>query len=209
MKNIIIIGSSGHAKVVKDVIAKEGRFKVVRVLNLGQKPRGRSLIDFVKKNAVYGGIVAIGDNWARKEVADRLLKIIPDFRFITAVHPSAQIGDGVTIGDGTVVMAGVIINSDTKIGRFCILNTRSSVDHDSVMEDFSSLAPGVTTGGNVRIGAFSAVSLGARIIHKISIGEHTVIGAGATVVKTIPSYSIAYGVPARIIRKRRKGAKYL
>lgn len=209
MKNIVIIGSSGHAKVVRDVIAKEKKLKVLRMLNFNKKTRRKCFIDFVKKNAVYGGIVAIGDNWVRKEVAERILQFIPGFKFITAVHPSTQIGDGVTIGEGTVIMAGSIINSDTKIGRFCILNTHSSIDHDSLMEDFSSIAPGATVGGNVHIGAFSAISLSARIIHKITIGEHAVIGAGATVVKSVPAYSVTYGTPARVVRRRKKGERYL
>ena len=58
-------------------------------------------------------------------------------------------------------MAGVIVNSDSKIGDHCILNTRSALDHDCELGDFSSLAPGATTGGKVSIGAFSVIALGA------------------------------------------------
>jgi acetyltransferase-like isoleucine patch superfamily enzyme len=77
------------------------------------------------------------------------------------------------------------------------------------MDDFSSLAPGVTTGGVVQIGAYSAISLGANIIHGKNIGAHTIIGAGALVRENILDHCVAYGVPARVIRKRAEGEKYL
>jgi acetyltransferase-like isoleucine patch superfamily enzyme len=77
------------------------------------------------------------------------------------------------------------------------------------MEEFSSLAPGVVTGGTVRIGSYSAVSLGANIIQGRAIGRHTVIGAGALVLEDIPDFSVVYGVPATVVRKRKEGDKYL
>ena len=220
MENIIIVGSSGHAKVIIDIIEKEGKYKIIGLLDAFKKPgmvsfgyqiigKEENLPTLIKKYSVIGGIIAIGDNWVRNQVCQKIRIIIPDFFFIRAIHPSAILARNVNIGQGTVLMAGVIVNSDTQIGDFCILNTNSSIDHDSKMEDFSSLAPNSTAGGNVSIGAFSAISLGANIIHKISIGEHTVIGAGATVLKDIDSYSVAYGTPARVIRKRNKDDKYL
>jgi acetyltransferase-like isoleucine patch superfamily enzyme len=106
-------------------------------------------------------------------------------------------------------MAGVSINACSSVGRFCILNTNSSLDHDSILEDFASLAPGATTGGNCRVGQFSAVSIGAVLIHGIHVGEHTVIGAGSLVMKSIESFVVAYGTPARAIRNREQGDKYL
>jgi acetyltransferase-like isoleucine patch superfamily enzyme len=106
-------------------------------------------------------------------------------------------------------MAGVSINPCSSIGRFCILNTNSSLDHDSILEDFSSLAPGATTGGNCRIGQYSAVGIGAVVIHGIDVGEHTVIGAGSLVMRSMESFVVAYGSPARVIRHRKQEEKYL
>lgn len=106
-------------------------------------------------------------------------------------------------------MAGVSINRCTSVGRFCIVNTNASLDHDTVMEDFSSLAPGATTGGNCRIGQHTAISIGAVLIHGIHIGEHSVIGAGSLVMKSIDSNIVAYGTPAKAIRQRKEGDQYL
>jgi sugar O-acyltransferase (sialic acid O-acetyltransferase NeuD family) len=219
-KNIIIIGSSGHAKVVIDVIEKEGKYHVVGLLDsfkqVGETSFGYQILGaeenlgtLVESYDLCGGFIAIGDNWKRYLVAKRIMALLPTFQFISTSHPSAQIARGVSIGQGTVVMAGAIVNSDSAVGDFCIINTKASLDHDSVIEDFSSLAPNATTGGNVRIGMFSAVSLGASIIHRRSVGKHTVIGTGAVVLDDIPDYCVAYGVPAKVIRERREDDKYL
>jgi acetyltransferase-like isoleucine patch superfamily enzyme len=106
-------------------------------------------------------------------------------------------------------MPGSILNSDSKIGEHCIINTKASVDHDCAIEDFVSLAPGVILGGNVTIGQHSAISLGTSVIHFIKIAEHIVIGAGSTVLFDIETQVIAYGTPAKMIRKREIGERYL
>lgn len=169
----------------------------------------KDLSKLIKKYQLTGGIIAIGDNWIRNIVKNKIRKIEASFNFINTIHPSAIIARSVTVGSGTVIMAGAVINSDSKIGDFCIINTKSSLDHDSNMGDFSSIAPGVTTGGNVSIGEFSAVSLGVNIIHGITIGKHSVIGTGSTVLKNVNDYVVAYGTPVKIIRKRKEGDKYL
>ncbi|MFQ5767267.1 MAG: acetyltransferase, partial [Acidobacteriota bacterium] len=156
-----------------------------------------------------GLIVALGDNYARFKVASRVLQICPDLPFVTAIHPAASIGRDVSLGDGTVVMPGVAVGPGCAIGRFCILNTCSSLDHDSRMDDFSSLAPRATVGGNCRIGAHGAISMGAVLIHGIQVGEAAVIGAGSTVLESIPAFKVAYGTPARVMRSRKACDRYL
>ena len=220
MDNIVIIGSSGHAKVIIDIVQQEGKFNVAGLLdrfrNVGEKTLGypvlgkeEDLPELIKTHTLKGAIVAIGDNFVRSKVAARIKEISPDLPFVSAVHPKASIAMEVSIGEGTVVMAGVSINPCSSVGRFCILNTNSSLDHDSILEDFASLAPGAATGGNCRIGQYSAVSIGAVLIHGIHVGEHTVIGAGSLVMKSIDSFVVAYGTPARAIRNREQGDKYL
>lgn len=220
MENIVIIGSSGHAKVVIDIVQKEGKFKIAGLLDrfrdAGEKTLGypvlgkeEDLPELIKAHTLKGTIIAIGDNFVRAKVAARIKEISPDLPFVSATHPKASIAMEVSIGEGTVVMAGCVINPCSSVGRFCILNTNSSLDHDSVLEDFASLAPGATTGGNCRISQYSAVSIGAVLVHGIHIGEHTIIGAGSLVTKPIESFVVAYGTPAKKIRDRKQGDKYL
>ena len=220
MHNIVIIGASGHGNVVLDCIEKEGKYRVVGFIDSFKK-KGLShngypilgtefdLPYILSAYNVSGGIVAIGDNWLRKKMEDRVKAIVPELRYITAVHPNAIIGKRCAIGEGSVVLAGAVVNSGSVVGRFCILNTNSSLDHDSIIGDYSSLAPRVTTGGNLILGCFSAICLGASIIENVEIGDHTVIGAGALVLKHMPSMVIAFGTPATVIKKRKVGECYL
>jgi sugar O-acyltransferase (sialic acid O-acetyltransferase NeuD family) len=217
LRNIIIFGSGGHAKVVIDIIEKSDKMRILGIADdnrsLKDKVYGYQILngEFLTeiRGEIYGGIIAIGDNWARKETADTIKKIYPNFNFVAAIHPSAVINSEVMIGKGTVVMGGVVVNSYSTIGDHCIVNTSSSIDHDCTIGDFASIAPGATLGGNVKIGKYSAISLGSNVIHSVEIGDHTVIGAGSTVVKNIDSYKVAYGAPAKVIRNRAKGEKYL
>jgi len=220
MENIVIIGSSGHAKVIIDIVQEESKYNVAGLLDrfrdVGEKTMGypvlgkeEDLPELIKAHSLKGAIVAIGDNFVRSKVATRIKKISPDLPFVCAIHPKASIALEVSIGEGTVVMPGVAINPCSSVGRFCILNTNSSLDHDSILEDFASLAPGATTGGNCRIGQYSAVSIGAVLIHGIHVGEHTIIGAGSLVMKSVESFVVSYGTPAKTIRNRKQGDKYL
>lgn len=220
MKNIVIIGSSGHAKVVIDIVRRESKFNLVGLLdrfrNIGEETMGSPVLgseedlpELIQSYNLEGALVAIGDNFVRSLVVARIREISPELPLVSAIHPQSCIATGVSVGDGTVVMAGVVINSCCSVGRCCILNTQCSLDHDSIMGDFSSLAPGVATGGNCRIGEYSAVSLGAVVGPSVNIGEHTVIGAGSLAIKSIGPFAVAYGVPARAIRNRKKGDKYL
>ena len=113
------------------------------------------------------------------------------------------------MGCGTVVMAGAVINAQCKIGNFCIVNTRASLDHDCVMEDYASVAPGVTIGGSVAIGELSAICIGAVVAHRVRVGRDTVVGAGSTVLKDLGDGVLAYGTPARRIRERTPDEAYL
>jgi acetyltransferase-like isoleucine patch superfamily enzyme len=106
-------------------------------------------------------------------------------------------------------MAGAVVSNGCTLGRGALLGTNSSVDHDGRLDDFASLAPGAATGGNVRIGACTAVGLGASIVHAVTVGEHTVIGAGAVVIDDVPDLVVAYGMPARVARSRSAGEPYL
>ncbi|MUU76956.1 LbetaH domain-containing protein [Winogradskyella endarachnes] len=107
------------------------------------------------------------------------------------------------------LIAGTIVNVHTKIGKLCILNTKSSLDHDSEMADFSSLAPSVNVSGNVKIGECSSICLGASIIQNLSIGCHTVVGAGSLVLKSIGNYKQAFGSPIDTVKSRKANAVYL
>jgi sugar O-acyltransferase (sialic acid O-acetyltransferase NeuD family) len=214
-QKILIVGASGHAKVIVDIVELEGRYAIAGILDksapVGGKFCGYEIVGRDDEGEKFAGecagaIIAIGDNFVRSLVAQKVGAFLP---FVTAIHPSATIARDAKIGPGTVVMAGVKVNPGCTIGMHCILNTGSSLDHDSTLGDFASLAPGVVTGGNCSIGAYSAVSIGAILKHGVAIGQDSVIGAGALVLSNIDANVVAYGSPARTLRKRSRGEKYL
>ena len=220
MDAIVIIGASGHGKVVADIVEQAGDLRIAGFLDR-DKPAGSEFFGLpvlgteadlprlAGELGLAGLLVAIGDNWTRARVAGELARLAPSLPFVAAVHPGARLARGAAVGPGTVVMAGVALNSDCRVGAHCIVNTGASLDHDGEMGDFSSLAPGAAVGGNVRIGAYSAVSIGACVAHGRKIGEHAVVGAGAVVLADVPDRCVAYGAPARVIRERQPGERYL
>lgn len=220
MPNIIIFGAGPHAACIVDTIEKENKYKIIGFthpdLEIGSKFLGYQIIgrqeninQLIEQYEIFGGIIAIGDNWIRKQVYQIIIKLNPDFNFITTIHPTVYKARDVVIGKGSVILPGVFINIGAKVGNFCIINTNSSLEHYSIMEDFSSLSAGVTTGGFFKLGELSAIALGVTIFDRVTIGENTVIGSGSLVTKDIPGYVVAYGNPAKIIRERKKGDKYL
>jgi sugar O-acyltransferase (sialic acid O-acetyltransferase NeuD family) len=220
VENIVLIGSSGHARVIIDIIERQGRYRIAGLID-SFRAIGEMTFDYAVLGAetdlpalsaahhLQGCLVAIGDNFVRERVVRTVRNLLPQLPFVTAIHPAAIIGRDSVIGPGTVVMAGAIINPAARIGESCIVNTRASLDHDCLMEAFSSLAPGVTTGGGCRIGSGAAVGIGATLRHGINIGNHSLIGAGAVVLDDVAANSIVYGVPARKVRDRQPGEQYL
>jgi sugar O-acyltransferase (sialic acid O-acetyltransferase NeuD family) len=220
LKKIIIIGASGHAKVIIDIIEKRNEYRIIGLVDSYKSIRGmvmgypilgnKEIIpDLIKNKSIIGGVIAIGDNWMRSTIKDLIFESAPSFQFLPAIHPKATLYNGFEIEDGVVITAGAIVNSEAKVGKFCIINTNASLGHESVMQDFSSLSPNVTIGGNCTIGNYSAICIGAVLIQNIKIGNHSVIGASSLIVKDIADNLVVYGVPSKIIRPREIGDQYL
>jgi sugar O-acyltransferase (sialic acid O-acetyltransferase NeuD family) len=220
MNNIIIVGSSGAAKWVIDVVECEEKYKIIGLLdryrNVGEKTFGYAILGqeedlplLIDNYSLEGAIVAIGDNFIRSIVSARVNNLCPGFPFVSAIHPNAVIAKDVSIGEGTVIHPGNIIGPSCSIGKLCSLLPNSSLGHDTIMSDFSSVGGRVVTGGYCRIGAYAAINIGTVLVNRVTIGEHTVVGAGSTVLTNIEPYSVAYGMPAKTIRTRRAGDTYL
>jgi sugar O-acyltransferase (sialic acid O-acetyltransferase NeuD family) len=217
---VLIVGSSGHARVIVDIIERSGAHTILGFLDDAKAPGMveigypilsglADLPEIVRSQNPQGFLVAIGDNWNRGMVAEKVKEIAPLLPAITVVHPGAQVACSACLGPGTAVMAGAVVNSNASVGSFCILNTRASVDHDSHLDDFASVGPGATLAGNVRVGAYSAICLQACVAERVRIGSHTVVGAGSVVLDDLPDGVIAFGTPARVVRSRSKGERYL
>jgi sugar O-acyltransferase (sialic acid O-acetyltransferase NeuD family) len=217
-EKLIIIGASGHAKVIIDIVEKQSTYELIGLIennpNLEKKVLGYGILgdESILSETIYNDVylfIAIGDNWVRHLVKERISTLYPSVKFATLIHPSAQIAKGVKIGEGVCIMAGAIVNSDSTIDNFTIINTKASMDHDGYLGAFASLAPNATTGGNVSIADYTSVGISATIKHGVQIGKHGVIGGGALVLKNFEDNQVIYGVPAKAIRSRIMGEKYL
>ena len=219
-RKIVIFGGSGHAKVIVDIIESNNNFELIGfidnlipqetiILNYRVIGDESLLPKLMNKYKFNKGVVGIGDNFVRSKVVDVIKQIAPDFQFINCIHHSAKLSNYCKFGVGNVVMPGVSINASTIISDHCILNTNSSIDHDSRMESFSCLAPNSAVGGNCSIGQFSYVGIGASIFHGVSIEENCLVGGGSVLSNNAMSDSIYYGIPAKRISDRKLGDNYL
>ncbi len=199
-RQLVIIGASGHGKVVADIAKKNGYTEIVflddndKIQECGEyQVVGTSEKSFFYKDRDF--IVAIGNCKIREKIQKELEK--QGMKIVTLVHPSAILGENVKLGAGTVVVAGVVINSSANIGRGCIINTCSSVDHDCVVRDFVHIAVGAHVAGTVDIGDRTWIGAGAVVSNNVAITSDCMIGAGTAVVKDIEEIGTYMGVPAR------------
>ena len=213
-RDIVIFGSGGYARGMAEAAEADAGWHVTAFAgqDAGNKVFGRPVV--AEEEILSGShplvcVVAIGDNWSRQQVIERIKAVRPDFEFCRILHPRAVISPSAQIGEGTVVFAGSVVGANARLGAHVSIYTNAVVEHDSVLGDFSSLAPAAALGGTVRLGARSFVGLGARVIHNVTVGAEVVIGAGATVLQDVPDHAVVAGTPARVVRTRRAGEPYL
>lgn len=198
MREVVIIGCGGHGKVIADIIEKSGD-KVLGFID--DNPRADKVFGYPvlgKTDAIKHYIdkeffIAIGNNEVRKKIA-----VAYNLKYYTAIHPRASIAKDVTIGAGSCVMAGVVINPSVKIGNHCIINSGSVVDHDNNLADYVHLSPGAVLCGTVSVGSCTHIGAGAVVRNNTSVCDECIIGVGAAVVKNIDKKGTYIGVPARL-----------
>lgn len=195
MNRLIIIGASGHGKVVANIAVLNGYNNIVFLDDDRSKKECVGWPVIGKSNEAPDGevFIAIGNSETRKNLTelykDRIRPIL--------IHPCAVLADDVVLGAGSVVMAGAVINSGARIGQGAIINTSSSIDHDCVLGDFVHVAVGAHLCGTVSIGDKTWLGAGSIISNNINICKECMIGAGAVVVKDIEEEGIYIGVPVK------------
>ena len=196
---MIVFGASGHGKVILEILESINE-PDIKVWDDAVKPPVWEYPVAQPTPLTKGDgekmIISIGVNATRKKVVARFSEQVI---FGTAIHSDAFISKRATIDEGTVIMAGVRVNADVKIGKHCIVNTCASIDHDCVLDDYVHVSPNATLSGDVHVGEGTHIGSGASIIQGIRIGKWCTIGAGAAVIRDIPDYTTAVGCPAKVI----------
>lgn len=199
---LLIIGASGHGKVIADIALKMNQWDEIAFLDDDESKKevmGLDIIDTL--DAIpsyldeYQVVVGIGNNKIRENIYYKLEEL--KVSIATLIHPQAIIGENVEIGTGTAVMAGSVINCCTVIGKGCIINTGSIIEHDNKIADFVHISPGAHLSGTVSIGERTWLGVGSNVINNINITNDCIIGAGTVVIKQINKPGTFVGNPAR------------
>lgn len=202
MNQLVIIGASGHGKVVADIAQKTGYEHIVflddneTVKDCGGYTVAGKCSSFADYDCDI--FVAIGNPDVREKFLKDLEKCGKNIPVL--VHPGAIVAENVKIGKGTVIVAGAVVNPCAVIGNGCIINTCASVDHDCIVADCVHISIGAHVAGTVSIGERTWIGAGATVSNNVSICKDTMIGAGAVVVKDICEKGTYVGVPARMMR---------
>lgn len=200
MQQVIIIGASGHGKVVADTILQSGD-QVRGFLDdnpeLGESFIGFPVLGTIDQFVDYPDakfVVAIGNAKIRENIVEKLAGV----SWYTAIHPRAVISSlDTSIGEGTVVMAEAVINAGAKIGKHCIINTGAVVEHDNRIDDFVHISVGAKIAGTVHVGKGAWIGIGAAVKNNVEICEECMIGAGAVVVGDVCKPGTYIGIPAK------------
>ena len=206
---IVASGSGGQASVMLDachaagvpvagIIVADGSSNLERLKApiLGG-PECLACTDFLREHAIgLGG----GDAEFRRRFALQVLERRGELA--TVVHPAATISASAFLGAGSLLAAGAVVGPNARIGRFCIINTCASVDHDDVLEDGVNLSPGVHLAGTVTCREDCFLGIGASVVPGVTIGRRSIVGAGATVIANVPDDVTVVGTPARPTRRQ-------
>jgi len=211
MKKIIIFGAGGFGREVKMLIDQINANSLQWEF-LGYVDEGKKAGDKINNYPILGGVdyinklqqdtylvFAIGDP-ATKAKLESYIKN-PKISYGILIHPNVYIGkDDVHIGEGSIICAGNVITVNINVGRHVILNLCCTIGHDTAIQDYCSLMPGVNISGEVLVERLVYIGTGAKIINQLTIGMNSTIGAGAVVSKSLPSNCVAVGIPAKPIK---------
>lgn len=207
---VIIIGAGGHAKVVLDCLCAAG-FDVLGLLDERDALNGTSVLGHpvlggdaylasVDPTNIYlaNGVGCGTTPNARRFIYEKF--VAQNFEFVAFIHPKAIIGKEVSLGNGVQIMAGAIVNPGTTIGDNTIINSGAIVEHDCQIESHCHVAPGGTLAGAVVMETGSLVGTRANVLPAIRLGADCQVGAGASVIRDVPSTTTVVGVPAKEVR---------
>ncbi|HEV7381811.1 MAG TPA: acetyltransferase [Dyadobacter sp.] len=197
---MLIYGAGGHARVLISCLTANN----IPVTAIFDDDLSKDQISGYKVNGGYNPdqyqnqqiFIAIGNNALRHQIAQRV-----SHAFGIQAHPSALIDKSVTVGPGTVLLHGSIIQTGSQIGEQVIINTGARVDHDCRIGDYVHIAPGCTLCGGVSVGSFTVLGAGTVVVPGIHIGKHCFIAAGSVITRDIPDGSIVRGNPGRILKQ--------
>lgn len=212
MRDLIIFGASGFGREVAWAVERVNKvsptWNLLGFMDDDESIQG-SVINGYKVIGKTGDVkeypdayfvCAVGASKVREKIVNNMKVVNPDIKFGTVIDPSVEISDLVTVGEGTIICAHTIITVNISIGSHVIINLDCTIGHDAILNDFVTLYPSVNVSGITNIGHAVELGTGMQIIQGKSIGDYSIVGAGAVVVKDIPEKCTAVGSPAKPIK---------
>ncbi|MGH7125820.1 MAG: NeuD/PglB/VioB family sugar acetyltransferase [Stellaceae bacterium] len=197
----LIFGAGGLAADILDIAERAGGPRIVGCVidrdSDASAPAGLTVhrwAEIAGRATDYVGINGIGSPARRAFIETAEAR---GFEFMTLVDPSAQVFPSARVGPGTVVGAGAIVAAAARIGRHVFINRAATIGHHCEIGDFASCYAGVHIGAFTRLGGGAEIGIGAVIIDRITVGERSLVGAGAVVIRDCPPGSRVAGIPAR------------
>ncbi len=210
----VVFGAGGHAAVVIDALLTAGYAPPVGLLDRDPFRHGETvlaapvlggdeLLPELKASGVTHFVVGLGsihDTRMRRKLFE--LGLSHGLHPLAVRHPSAICSRTTVVGLGTQILAGSIVNTETRLDDNVVVNTGAVIEHHCVLAAHSHVASNATLAGGVRVGMGAHVGAGATVRQGIQIGEGAVVGAGAVVVKDVPAGVTVVGVPAEILIRK-------
>ena len=209
IRDIVIIGAGGFGRevcwLIEEINKIEKKFNILGFIddNLDKKREninGYNVLGDInylngKENIYFA--CAIGNTEVKKSMIQKALSF--GIKPQTLIHPSVICGGINEIGKGSIICAGSIITTNVIIKDYVTINLLCTVGHDSIIEEYCTLYPSVNISGNCIIGKSSEIGTKTAIIQGLKLGQKTITGAGAVVVKNMEGNCTVVGVPAKII----------
>lgn len=212
MNDLLIIGASGFGRevawLVERINSVSPTWNLLGFLDDNAAVQGTTVNGY----PVLGGsdaaaryenayfVCAVGASKVRCAIIEKLCAVAPNVKFATLIDPSVEMSQTVSVGEGSIICAHTILTVNITVGKHCILNLDCTVGHDAILHDFVTLYPSVNVSGITEIGTCSEMGTGSVIIQCKTVGHHTIVGAGAVVVKDLPEKCTAVGSPAKPIK---------
>ena len=192
-ENIILIGAGGHALSCIDVIEQENKYNIHGLVGLkdevGKKISGYDVIATqdelvnLSKDFRYA-FIAIGQIKNVKLRIDMYESVLnTGFKIPSIISPQSFISRTVQIGEGTIIMNGVILNSGVRIGNNCIINSKALIEHGTQVADHCHISTGAILNGDCVVESKSFVGSGAVVKHGITIKTSSFVNMGQIVTK--------------------------
>ncbi len=210
---LLIVGAGGFARETAQAVAAINAVRPTwRLLGFldddpllhGRRVDGLPVIggtDLVQSLPDAHVVVCVGNPrnyFSRARIVERLN--LPDTRYATILHPSADISADSRVGPGSVLLAQVVLTAGVTVGAHVAVMPHAVLTHDVTVDDFATIASGVRLGGGVSVLHRAYLGSGALIREQVKIGAWAQVGMGSVVLRDIPDAEVWVGNPARRLR---------